>query len=167
MLLDELSIFYTSFVADNTLPAVCPHVGDEAAMLTLQMADVTWSFTGVNPHKPPGPDGIPGQALGVRTDQLTELFTNISLTQSMFPTPSRHPPSFPVPERLVAFCLNDYHPIALTSVIMKHSERLAKTQISSSLSDTLDSLHFVAYSLAVNTIITSKFVSTVSFLILY
>ena len=38
--------------------------------------------------------------------------------------------------------LNDYRPIALTSVIMKCFERLVKNHITSTLPDTLDSLQF-------------------------
>ena len=39
-------------------------------------------------------------------------------------------------------CLNDYRPIALTSVVMKCFERLIKTFIPSSLFVTLDPLQF-------------------------
>ncbi len=41
-------------------------------------------------------------------------------------------------------CLNDYHPLALTSTIMKCFERLVKTFITSSLPDSLDPLQFVS-----------------------
>ena len=36
--------------------------------------------------------------------------------------------------------LNDYRPVALTSVIMKYFERLVKDHITSTLPDTLDPL---------------------------
>ena len=90
LLLDKLNIFYTQFDVDNTALAMCLHVGWEAAMLTLEKADVRWSFKRVNPHKARGPDGIQGWALRVCADQLTEVFTNIfnlSLSQSVVPTP--------------------------------------------------------------------------------
>ena len=38
--------------------------------------------------------------------------------------------------------LNDYRPVALTSVIMKGFERLVKDHITSTLPDTLDPLQF-------------------------
>ncbi|XP_039458566.1 protein NLRC3-like [Oreochromis aureus] len=96
----------------------------------------------VDPHKAPGPDGIPGQLLRVCADELAEVFTNIfnlSLRQSVVPTAST---IIPVPKKSVVSCLNDYHPVALTSVIMKCLERLVKGHICSSLPDTLDPLRF-------------------------
>ncbi|XP_078140677.1 NACHT, LRR and PYD domains-containing protein 3-like [Centroberyx gerrardi] len=97
------------------------------------------------PRKAPGPDGIPGRALRACADQLAEVFTNIfklSLSQSVVPTSFKASTIVPVPKKPVASCLNDYHPVALTSLIMKCFERLVKTHICSSLSDTLDSLQF-------------------------
>ena len=48
----------------------------------------------------------------------------------------------PVPKNAKVNELNDYRPIALTSVIMKCFERLVKDHITSTLSDTLDPLQF-------------------------
>jgi len=39
-------------------------------------------------------------------------------------------------------CLNDYRPVALTSIIMKCFELLVRTHICSTLPDTLDPLQF-------------------------
>ncbi len=39
---DELNTFYTLFCADNTAPAMSPHVGGEAAILTLEMANADY-----------------------------------------------------------------------------------------------------------------------------
>ena len=48
----------------------------------------------------------------------------------------------PVPKKAKATELNDYRPIAITSVIMKCLERLFKVHITSTLPDTLDPLQF-------------------------
>ncbi|KAF7643345.1 hypothetical protein LDENG_00241400, partial [Lucifuga dentata] len=48
----------------------------------------------------------------------------------------------PVPKKPVVSCLNDYHPITLTSVIMKCFKQIVKTHICSFLPDTLDPLQF-------------------------
>ncbi|KAL4009710.1 hypothetical protein ACER0C_003562 [Sarotherodon galilaeus] len=99
----------------------------------------------VNPHKAPGPDGIPGRLLRVCADELAEVFTNIfnlSLRQSVVPTSLKASTIIPVPKKSVVSCLNDYRPVALTSVIMKCLERLVKGHICSSLPDTLDPLQF-------------------------
>ena len=44
----------------------------------------------------------------------------------------------PVPKKAKVTELNDYHPIALTSVIIKCFERPVKDHITSTLPDTLD-----------------------------
>ena len=48
----------------------------------------------------------------------------------------------PVPNKAKITELNDYHPVALTSVIMKCFERLVKDHITSTLPATLDPLQF-------------------------
>ncbi|XP_058236261.1 hemicentin-1-like [Hemibagrus wyckioides] len=48
----------------------------------------------------------------------------------------------PVTKKPQPACLNDYRPVALTSVVMKFFERLIRDFITSSLPDTLDSLQF-------------------------
>ncbi len=48
----------------------------------------------------------------------------------------------PVPKNNKPSCLNDYRPVALTSIIMKVFERLVKNYICSSIPDTLDPLQF-------------------------
>jgi hypothetical protein len=48
----------------------------------------------------------------------------------------------PVPKKAKVTEPNDYHPVALTSVIMKCFERLVKDHITSTLPATLDPLQF-------------------------
>ncbi len=48
----------------------------------------------------------------------------------------------PVPKNSKPSCLNDYHPVALTSTVMKVFERLLKNHICSSIPATLDPLQF-------------------------
>eukprot|EP00061_Rhincodon_typus_P000704 g12500.t1 len=84
-------------------------------------------FLGVNPWKAMGPDGVLSRSLRSRKDQLAEVFTDIFN---------------PVPEKTHAVCLNDYHPVALTSTNMKCFERLVMAHINSSLPTCLDPLQF-------------------------
>eukprot|EP00061_Rhincodon_typus_P016747 g45123.t1 len=49
----------------------------------------------------------------------------------------------PVPKKNHAICLNDYHSVALTCIIMKCFERLVMDHINSSLPDFLDPLQFI------------------------
>ena len=46
----------------------------------------------------------------------------------------------PVPKNSKVSCHNDYHPVALTSVIMKCFERMVMANINSVIPDTLDPL---------------------------
>ena len=108
-------------------------------------ADVCKSFKRINQHKAPGPDGIPGRALRVCADQLAGVFTDIfnnSLLQSVVPTCLEKSTIIPIPKKSKASCLNDYRPVALTSIVMKCFERLVKSFITSSLPDSLDPLQF-------------------------
>ncbi|CDQ58637.1 unnamed protein product [Oncorhynchus mykiss] len=95
-----------------------------------------------NPRKAAGPDGIPSRALRACADQLAGVFTDIfnqSLSQSVVPTCFKRATIVPVPKKAK---LNDYRPVALTSIIMKCFERLLKDHITSTLPDTLDPLQF-------------------------
>ena len=47
-----------------------------------------------------------------------------------------------MPNKAKVTCLNDYRPIALTSVAMKYFERLVMAHIKTIIPDTLDSLQF-------------------------
>ncbi len=91
-----------------------------------------------------GPDGITGRVLRSCADQLAGLFTSIfneSLATSVVPTPFKKS-VIPVPKNSKPSCLNDYHPVALTSTVMKVFERLLKKHICSSIPVILDPLQF-------------------------
>ncbi|KAK3521026.1 hypothetical protein QTP86_000581 [Hemibagrus guttatus] len=96
-------------------------------------------------RKAAGPDGISGRVLRACADQLAPVFTeifNLSLTQSVIPTCFKESIIVPVLKKTHPASLNDYCPVALTSVVMKCLELLVKDFIISSLPDTLDPLQF-------------------------
>ncbi len=95
--------------------------------------------------KAAGPDNIPGQVLRDCAEQLTDVLTdifNISLSQADVPTCLKSTTITPVPKKSPVSCLNDYHPIALTPIMMKCFERLVMRHIKSNLPKTLDPLMF-------------------------
>ncbi len=106
----------------------------------------------MNVRKAAGPDGIIGRVLRSFADQLAGLFTSIfneSFATSVVPTSFiKIPPPLlkciiiPVPKNSKPSCLNDYRPVALTSIVMKVFERLLKNHICSSIPVTLDPLQF-------------------------
>ena len=54
---------------------------------------------------------------------------NLSLTESVIPTCFKQTSIVPVPKKAKITCLNDYRPVALTSVAMKYFERLVMAHI--------------------------------------
>ncbi len=73
------------------------------------------------------------------------LFTSIfneSLATSVVPTSFKKSIIIPVPKNNKPSCLNDYRPVAITSIVMKVFERLVKSHICSSIPVTLDPLQF-------------------------
>ena len=90
-------------------------------------------------------DGIPCRVLRDCADQLAGVFTGIfnrSLSQSAVPTCFKMAVIVPVPKKVKVTQLNNYRPVALTSVIMKCFERLVNDHIISTLPVTLDPLQF-------------------------
>ena len=114
-------------------------------MITLSIADVSKTFRQVNIHKDAGPDGLPGRVLRACADQLARVFTdifNLSLSESVIPTCFKQIIIEPVPKNTKVTCLNDYRPVALTSVAMKCFERLVMAHINTIIPETLDPLQF-------------------------
>ncbi|KAK3547190.1 hypothetical protein QTP86_017556, partial [Hemibagrus guttatus] len=164
-LADELNIFYTHFKAAainakanakanaNVITNAkanasgCrqeKNANTENAFI-ISKHDVRRAFRRVNTRKAAGPDGISGRVLRAYTDQLAPMFTeifNLSLIQSVIPTCFKESIIVPVPKKTHPASLNDYRPVALTSVVMTCLERLVRDFIISSLPDALDPLQF-------------------------
>lgn len=90
----------------------------------------------VNSRKAAGPEGITGRVMKACAGQLTPVLMvifNLSLSQCIVPTSFKQSIIVPIPRKPHPSTLNDYRPIALTSVIMKCFERLIKTSITSSI----------------------------------
>ncbi len=145
LLADELNTFYGRFECNGgsgTLPSSVSGSSMQRSdnhVITVSEDEVRRALKRVNVRKAAGPDGITGRVLRSCADQLAGLFTSIfneSLATSVVPT------SFKKSIINKPSCLNDYSPVALTSIVMKVFERLVKSHISSSISVTLDPLQF-------------------------
>ncbi|KAK3526716.1 hypothetical protein QTP70_032064, partial [Hemibagrus guttatus] len=78
-------------------------------------------------------------------EQLADVFTdifNISLSSAVIPTCLKSTTIIPVPKKSPVSCCNDYHPLALTPIIMKCFERLVMRQIKDLLPPSLDPMQF-------------------------
>ncbi|KAK3546942.1 hypothetical protein QTP86_005332 [Hemibagrus guttatus] len=71
-------------------------------------------------------------------DVFTDIF-NISLTSAYV---LKTTTIVPVPKKSTVFCLNDYHPVALTPIVMKCFKRLIMKHIKTQLPPSLDPLQF-------------------------
>eukprot|EP00061_Rhincodon_typus_P006612 g27433.t1 len=125
---DVHKALYTRFEHASGMVSSAP----DAPVATVTAADIRLGFLGVNPRKAMGPGGVPGQALRSCADQLAEVFTNIfnpSLLQAKGPTCFKKTMIIPVPKKAHATCLNEYHPAAVTSIILKCFKRLIMAHI--------------------------------------
>lgn len=155
-LADDLNTFYARFEAashcangaaganKNKDCMQAESINAEKAFIITE-GEVRRIFQRVDIRKAVGPDGISGGVLKACADQLAPVFTeifNLSLEQSKIPTCFKQSIIVPIPKKSQPSCLNDYRPVALTSIVMKCFERLVRNFITSLLPDTLDSLLF-------------------------
>lgn len=107
--------------------------------------EVSSVFSHINPHKASGPDGVSGKLLKVCSSQLCNVFTK--LFQLFFdahfvPRVWKTSTIIPVPKKANASILNDFRPVALTSVLCKCMERLVCNRLMASVADRMDPLQF-------------------------
>ncbi len=147
LLANELNTFYGRFECNGgsaALPVSASGSSRQRSdnhVITVSEDEVRRALKRVNIRKAAGPDGITGRVLRSCADQLAGLFTSIfneSLATSVVPTSFKKSIIIPVPKNNKPSCLNDYRPVALTSIVMKVFERLVKSHISSSIPVTLD-----------------------------
>ncbi len=151
LLADELNTFYGRFEYNGgsaTLSISASGSSRQSShnhVITVSEDKIRRALKRVNVRKAAGPDGITGRVLRSCADQLTGLFTSIfneSLATSVVPTSFKKSVIILVPKNNKPSCLNDYRPVALTSIVMKIFERLIKSHICSSIPITLDPLQF-------------------------
>jgi hypothetical protein len=117
---DELNNFYARFEACNT--DAC--MGTSAVLNDCDYAlrSRCKTLKQVNIHKAAEPDRLPGRILRACVDQLASVSTdifNLSLSESVIPTCFKQTTIVLVPNKSKVTCLDDYRPIALTSVATK------------------------------------------------
>ena len=113
--------------------------------LCLQERDVHKLFRRQNPRKSAGPDSVSPSTLKHCADQLSPVFTDIfntSLETCHVPACFKASTIIPVPKKLRTTGLNDYRPVALTSVVMKSFERLVLSHLKAITDPLLDPLQF-------------------------
>ena len=99
----------------------------------------------VNIRKAPGPDHICGRTLHYCADQLSSVLHHIfqrSLDSNQIPAIWKTSTVIPVPKITNPRQLNDFRPVALTSLIMKILEKILKNLVLSIVDEKLDPLQF-------------------------
>ncbi|KAK3539408.1 hypothetical protein QTP70_006465 [Hemibagrus guttatus] len=125
-------------------------VGITVAKLCLQLFvsvedDVRQIFLKQKKRKAPGPDGVTPACLKTCADQLAFIFSQIfnrSLELCEVPACFKRSTIIPIPKKPKITGLNDYRPVALTSVVMKSFERLVLAYLKNITGPLLDPLQF-------------------------
>ena len=107
--------------------------------------DVIKCFKRCNPRKGSGPDHIGGRLLNTCAEQLGSVFYsifNLSLSQQRVPSLWKQSTVVPVAKCNKPKTLNDFRPVALTSLVMKQFEKLIKAELVSKTGSLLDPLQF-------------------------
>ncbi|XP_041654164.1 succinate receptor 1-like [Cheilinus undulatus] len=100
--------------------------GEVCAMLkerntAFKSGDMVTTLKHINIRKAAGPDHIPGRVLKECSNQvLTDIF-NTSLSHAIVPSCFKKASIVPVPKKPSVTSLNDYRPVALTPIIMRHT----------------------------------------------
>lgn len=113
--------------------------------LVITQGNVTNLFKKVNIRKAAGPDSICGRALCHCADQLSEVFTTLyqmCVECGQIPAIWKTSIIIPVPKSNNPRELNEFRPVALTSLVMKTFEKILKDEIVSLIDGKLDPLQF-------------------------
>ena len=134
---EELNSFYCRFESDDTkddandiISCLTQAVDDDAD--EIDSATVECMFKRLNVRKAAGPDGIGGRILRLCAAQLCVIFSQLfswSVRDCIVPRLWKHSIICPVPKSSKTKELNDYRPVALTSIAMKCFERILLSRL--------------------------------------
>ncbi|KAK3521326.1 hypothetical protein QTP70_003167 [Hemibagrus guttatus] len=113
--------------------------------LTIKEEEVNRLFKRLNTRKATGPDSVSPSILKHCANQLSPVFTDIfntSLETCHVPACFKTSAIVPVPKKTKITGLNDYRPVALTSMVMKSFERLVLSYLKDITDPLLDPLQF-------------------------
>ena len=144
---DQLNDFYSRFDKLNTSPEQRPLPTDTplSPPFTVNVADVRTLFKRLSTRKASGPDNISSYTFKNCADQLAPVFAdfyNSSLQQCIVPTCFKTSVIIPIPKKAKFSTMNDYRPVALTSVAMKVFEHIMLRYLKSSTAGLLDPHQF-------------------------
>lgn len=140
---NELNEFYCHFETGYVEPVVFSACNEQS--FTIIQEDVQRILSSTKVRKAPGLDCIPPRVLKLCSEQLAPVLTdlfNMSLGKCTVPVSFKRSIIIPVPKKTPVMCLNDYRPVALTSVLMKTFERLVLDFVRDQIPMSVDPLQF-------------------------
>lgn len=117
----------------------------DSGAITIDQHAVERLFSHICPRKASGPDGISGRLLKSCSSELAEAWRPIfQKSKDTHSVPSMWKSSIivPVPKKASRKENNDYHPVALTSLIMKCFEKIRTNLLKLEVSSSLDPFQF-------------------------
>ncbi|KAL0152483.1 hypothetical protein M9458_052206, partial [Cirrhinus mrigala] len=142
-LADDLNEFYCRFEKTPLTPPTT--LLSPTPALQISEDEVRQVFRKNKRRKAPGPDGVTPTCLKTCADQLAPIFSQIfnrSLELCEVPSCFKRSTIIPVPKKPKITGLNNYRPVALTSVVMKSFEKLVLAYLKDITGPLLDPLHF-------------------------
>lgn len=138
---------YSRFdVANTEYPAFTPlHLSDQHGMLVTEN-EVCKTLFKTKVRKATGTDGISPCVAKSCSGQLSPVLKgllHLSPERRTIPLGNKESTIFPVPKKSPVTCLNDFRPIALTSVLMSCLEQLVLDYIKREIPASVDPLQYV------------------------
>ena len=143
--INELNKFYARF-DDPKVIREFPEDNsrEDTDVVVFSPEEVCKQFRSVNPRKAAGPDGVSSSVIKNCAEQLSRVFCglyNRALSEHI-PTKWKEACIIPVPKSATANEMNDFRPVALTSIPMKCLERLVLRLLKKHTEKHLDALQF-------------------------
>ena len=143
---NDLNEFYARFDIRD-FSAECEEVcsGIKPEHLEITENEVVKVFRKQKPNKAPGPDGIRGKVLKTCATQLGQIFTFIFqmlINDHVMPRTWKTSTIIPLPKNSKACQLNDFRPVALTSIVAKCFESVLCAHLKRDVIGKLDPLQF-------------------------
>ena len=143
--IDDLNGFYARF-DDSRIKRKYPEVGsiEDVTSVYFSPNEVKKQFMSVNPRKASGPDGVSSRVIKLCAEQLSSVFSILfnRAYQEHIPAVWKESCIIPVPKSPTAKEMNDFRPVALTSVPMKCLERLVLKHLKQHTENSLDPYQF-------------------------
>ena len=148
-LAEELNSFYTRFdkydFSDQQKEIMEEVHCRQSQPVQISQEAVRTCFLKVKTHSAAGPDNISGKTLKERSDSLASIFTKLfqrSLDEGTIPSLWKTSTIIPVAKKPSPKEMNDYRPVALTSIAYKWAEIIILRQLWAETASKQDPLQF-------------------------